>query len=168
MNNQSLAAIHEMVPVATRMRSRQEEIDAEMRQIVQHMGSAIGLATEQGSDCMLGISRLRALWPAWLHAHVPNLPEKMARKYMRISQEQLRDNRQCWFALFPPSEENKTSLVECERTPSQAWKITWSLADKLLHVFKDSPIDTWPENQVNLTRRNLEPVARLLWPERFE
>lgn len=160
-----LAAIHELNSLARSMRDRQEAINASVRRVTTDMSEAIALAAEQGQDCLRAKIKLPkgVRWSEWLKAHVPTLDESTAAKYERVSTEHLDDVRQCLFAFFPPAQQKQIA----QRTPPQPWESAWGLVSKFKRALIDAPIDGWPREQVNAARDELEPVARLLWPERF-
>ena len=163
--NEKHIAINDLQPIARRLREREEVIAAKKRAVFEHIGELTGLAAEQGQDLLLAKTKLgkHLRWSEWLGAHVPNLPEQQASKYERIATEQLRDPRQCVFAFLPPIEKDITPA----RTPPKVWERVWGFVHKVQSALRDAPLEKWPENQVEQTKREIEPVAKALWPEKF-
>lgn len=163
--NDQLQHINDLKPIAQRMRERQEVIIKRKADVYAHIGELVSLASEQGRDCLLAKTKLGKLlrWSDWLNAHVPNITEDEAHKYERITTEQLSDPRQCVFAFLPPHE----SEPKPARTPPKAWERAWGFVTKLKSIIQPTEIKSWPASQVDLTRHELEPAARALWPEKW-
>ena len=149
------------------MRERQELIEAGKRDVFGRIGELVGLAAEQGQDCLLAKTKLNGelKWSDWLRAHVPQLNEQDAAKYERISTEQMIDPRQCVFAFLPASERPASTALQ--RTPPAAFEVFAGYVVKLKATLRDNPISEWDQSRLASTRRELEPLARELWPERF-
>lgn len=167
--SEHLQHINELQPIAARMRERQEQINAVRRGVLAQMATLIALGAEQGRDCLLSKTKLgKALkWSEWLHAHIPNLHADDAAKYQRITEEQLEDPRQCFFAFFD-SVPRRAIAQEKQRAKPAVWEMAWGWVSKLKRTVTADKLGKWPEEQVELTRQELEPTARALWPERFE
>ena len=163
--NDKLASINELAPIAKRMRDREERILHQRNKAIAEIGETVALIQEQGRDIVMAKTKLgKALrWSEWLENHVPTLPEALAARYERVATEQLSDPRQCVFAFLPPAEREPKP----ERTAPASWETAWGYVHKLTKVIRDEPITTWPAEQVAATRAEIEPLARLLWPERF-
>lgn len=166
ISNNKLATISELQTLAREMRDGQELINDRKRDLLANMGELIALAAEQGQRCLLAKTKLHKTlrWSDWLQSHVPNLPEQEAAKYERISTEQITDVRQGLFAFLPPTEAKKIE----ERTPPSKWEAAWGFVEKLKKAITAEPLDKWPKTQVELTKSQLEPVAKQLWPEKFK
>lgn len=160
-----LANINDLQPIAQRMRERQESIEADKRDVFGRIANLIGLAAEQGQDCLLAKTKLgkHLRWSDWLRAHVPQLSEDDAAKYERISTEQLVDPRQCVFAFLPPAERK---AIE-QRLPAKPFEVVCGCITKLKSTLRDEPIDQWPQDRLEIARGELEPVVKVLWPNRF-
>ena len=167
MSTQSdkLAAINELNSLAADMRDRQEAICSAVRNVTKDMSDAIALAAEQGQDCLKAKIKLPkgVRWSEWLRAHVPNMDEAQAARYERVSTEHIDDVRQCIFAFFPPTPQKQI----VERIKPNPWEHAWGYVSKFKRTLIDAPINDWPAAQVEATRNELEPVAKVLWPERF-
>jgi hypothetical protein len=166
MNNTAVI-INELNPIAATLRDREEQISGIKRDVLTRMGEGLGLMAEQGRDITLAKTKLGKAfrWGEWLRIHVPNLPEGLAGKYERIANEQLADPRQCVFAFLPPNE--STGKADEPRLNPAAWETALGYVGKLRRTLRDSPITQWPEEQRRLAASELEPLARVLWPERF-
>jgi hypothetical protein len=163
--NTTLAINTELKPVAAAMRARQEQIEKDKRDVYGRIGSLVASAQEQGAAVALVKAKLskNISLEDWLHAHVPNLTAQDAAKYERIAHEQLTDPRQCMFAFLPPSEAKDKET----RTPPSPREVVWAGAVKLMKAFELADIKSWDETEKDLTRRELEPMAKTLWPDRF-
>ena len=163
MKTAQLAVIHELKDIALRMRERQEQIDAGVRQVHAGIGDLVQLASEQGRDCVLAKTKLgnHLRWSEWLHAHVPNLVESDADKFERLSREQITSVRQAAFAFLPAAERTKT---EVPRIKAASWESAWSHVAKLRRIV-ERDIKTWPASQLAILRDEIEPLAHILWPD---
>jgi hypothetical protein len=165
--NETLAALTELQPIARRMRERQEQIERDKSKVYDNIGNLIASAQEQGQDILTAKAKLgkKVKWSDWLHAHVPSLSEQDATKYERLTTEQLSDPRQCMFAFLPNAE--RKDDVEVERTKPNAKEFIWRKISTLRNAIKTFDIGTWAAPDIELTKKELEPVARALWPEKF-
>ena len=158
-------AINDLQPIAARMRSREEDITSKKSDLFGLLGELTALAVEQGQDVILARTKLNNVlrWSEWLQAHVPNLPEQQAAKYVRLATEQLRHPREVVFAFVPQVEAEQKE----QRTSPKPWEMVWGYIHKLKTKLKDEPMRDWPAAQRDLTRTELEPIAKELWPENF-
>lgn len=163
--NITLAINTELKPIAAAMRARQEQIEKDKRDVYGRIGSLVASAQEQGAAVALVKAKLskNISFEDWLHAHVPNLTAQDAAKYERINYEQLTDPRQCIFAFLPPAEAKDKE----HRIPPSPREVLWTGVTRLMKAFELANIEEWDETDKDLTRRELEPMARTLWPERF-
>lgn len=163
--NETLVINNELKPIAAAMRARQEQIEKDKRDVYGRIGSLVASAQEQGADVLLVKAKLskNMAFEDWLHAHVPNLTIQDAAKYERITHEQLTDPRQCIFAFLPPSEAKEKDT----RIPPSPREIVWAGAVKLMKAFEFANVESWDEREKDLTRKELEPLVKTLWPERF-
>jgi hypothetical protein len=163
--NTTLAINTELKPIAAAMRSRQEQIEKDKRDVYGRIGSLVASAQEQGADVAMVKAKLskNISFEDWLHAHVPNLTSQDAARYERIAHEQLTDPRQCIFAFLPPSEAKEKDT----RIPPSPREVVWAGAVKLMKAFELANIEEWDEREKDLTRKELEPMARTLWPNKF-
>ncbi len=165
MTNDRLIALNDLKGIAARMRERQEVIEAGKTKTMAQIADVISAIADQGRDILLAKTKLgkHLKWSEWLGAHIPNLSESVAARYERVTTEQLSDPRQCIFAFLPPADREQSP----ERIPPAAWEMASGYINKLAIKFRDQPLDTWPGEQVDATRKQLEPLVRSLWPERF-
>lgn len=163
--NETLALVNQLQPIAKRMRDRQEQIEHGRQSALNQMSEVIALAAEQGQDCLLVKVKLAKSikWSEWLSSHVPNLREADASKYERISTEQISSIRQGIFAFLPSPE----SQPREDRDRPKIWETAWGFISKLKSIAAETPLTNWPQRQVALTRQELEPIAKQLWPEKF-
>jgi len=156
-----LATLSALSPLARTLRERQEQIEAKLRNWHGLTADLVSDAAEQGRDILHAKTKLgkHLRWSDWLHAHVPNLTEAQAAKYERIAVEQLSDPRQCVFAFLPPRE----TEPQVKRLPPAAWESAWSHLTKLKSAVET--VNTWPREQVELTKAELAPLVKALWPE---
>lgn len=163
--NTTLAINTELKPVAAAMRARQEQIEKDKRDVYGRIGSLVASAQEQGADVLMVKAKLSKTmsFDDWLKAHVPNLSAQDAAKYERITHEQLTDPRQCIFAFLPPAEAKEAE----KRTPPSPREVVWAGAVKLMKAFEFANVESWDEREKDLTRKELEPLARTLWPNKF-
>lgn len=165
--NETLAAVTELQPIARRMRDRQEQINRDKSNVYEKIGDLIATAQEQGQDILTAKAKLgkKVKWSEWLHAHVPTLSEHDATKYERLTTEQLSDPRQCMFAFLPAAD--RQADVEVERIKPNAKEFIWRKISTLRNAIKTFNISAWEQHEIELTKKELEPVARALWPEKF-
>ncbi len=165
MNN-TLQTVKELTPIAKTLREREEQITSIKRDVISRMSEGLGLMADQGRDLLLAKTKLGKTfrWSEWLKANVPNLPETTASKYERIATEQLADPRQCVFAFLPAPE--KQGATEQRDTPSP-WESVYKHAWSMRKVIRDNPPDQWPQEQRTLAAKELEPLAKVLWPDKF-
>lgn len=150
------------------MRDRQESIEGARAAVLQHMATLIHLGSLQGRDCLLSKTKLgKSLrWSEWLQAHIPNLSALDAAKYQRITEEQLEDPRQCFFAFFDTTP-RRVIESDIPRQRPEPYERAWGLLRKVGKLITDDSLDEWPAEMVNATREEMEPTARALWPDRF-
>jgi len=166
MNN-SLQVITELQPIARRMRERQEEINRGKRDAFARMGDVIASVFEQGQDITLAESKLGKAMTLddWLSGHCPALNSTEAKRYQRVSKERL-TVEQCRF-LFTDFNADVKQIETPQRIPPNPRESLWGKIAKLGSAFKAIDLSAWSKTEIDLTRAELEPVAKKLWPERF-
>lgn len=150
---------------AERLRNREESIKPKVIAGNETICEVLGLATEQGRDLIIAETLLhgRMRLSDWLLAHVPTLSACRAQKYINLSQGKYADPRQCILRLG-----DEPKQIEGDRRPSpKAWQSAAGAIGRLWRTVRDAPINTWPPIQVDTARKSLEPIARLLWPDKF-
>ena len=156
--SQQLQTINELSPIALELRERQELILGKLKKFNALTADMISDASDQGRAILLAKTKLgkHLKWSDWLNAHVPNLDEQQADKYERIAVEQITDTRQCIFAFLPPAEREAKPV----RTKPAIWESAWAYLTRLNRSTRD--INTWPHEQVELTRQELTPTIEVL------
>ena len=167
-NNENLSIMTELHPIAKRMREREEQIKHGKKLVLNHVCETVALGAEQGRDVTLVKSRLgkHSSWDEWRAAHVPNMSLDESLLYERMSKENAERNLGQFFFPFLPS--NRTRLEDAvQRLPPNAREVLWARIAKLNSALTTIDIEAWTEQDKELTRHELEPTAKLLWPERF-
>lgn len=164
--SESLQLVKSLAPIAEALRSREEQISAIKQDVAGKMCDGLALMAEQGRDLLLAKTKLAGSFSfiEWLSLNVPNVPQKQASKYERIASEALNDPRQCAFAFFDPAQRSKSIP---ERTGPSPWESAFKHAHSMLKVIRDNPLKDWPEEQKQVAAKELEPLAKALWPDRF-
>lgn len=163
-----LATINELQPIAKRLREREEQIGSKINNVRAHMGDALVLFAEQGRDIITVETKLAGHLsvPEWLKFHVPTLPIERARKYKRVATEQLNE-RQVAF-LFYEEDQSQKQLEDTTKTATRKpWDFVWHKVHALTIQLDDFKPETWPAQQFELTRTELEPLMRKFFPEKF-
>jgi hypothetical protein len=165
--NQNLSVMTELQPIAKRMREREELINCGKLRVRSEMCDVLAIAVEQGQDITLVKAKLgkHSTWDEWRAAHVPNLTHDDACKCERLSKENTERNLGQWMFIF---NEHKQLADSVNRLPPNEREVLWGRIAKLNSTFTTIDIEAWTEQDKELTRRELEPTARLLWPERFK
>ena len=158
----------ELQPIAKRMREREELILAGKKNVRANMSEVLAIAVEQGKDATLIKAKLgkHATFADWCAAHVPNMSIEDSAKYVRLSQEWTERMAGQWMFLF--NEAQPHNHDEVKRLPPNERERLWGIATKLNKAINTIDIETWTEQEKELTRHELEPTAKLLWPERFK
>ena len=167
-NNENLSIMTELHPIAKRMREREEQILAGKKNVRANMGEVLAIAVEQGKDATLIKAKLgkSATFADWCAAHVPNMSIEDSAKYVRLSQEWTERMAGQWMFLFQENEPR--SINEPKRLPPNEREVLWGRIAKLNSALTTIDIEAWTEQDKELTRHELEPTAKLLWPERFD
>jgi len=158
---------HELQPIAKQLRERQIEIDQAGKAAIEHISGILEAISEQGRDLLNAKTHVRVgklmSWAEWLENNVPNLPAKTAAKYERITVEGITDPRQAVFAFLP--EPDRRELPQ--RARPEPWEVAWSHAHRFASLLREQTLGALREEQREHLRRELEPVAVELWPDKF-
>ena len=153
--------------LASEINSREEVIQALRQQ-------AIDKATEAGTEILLqGRALLKVETEyqgdevAWLAANCPAVDEDDARAYKRVARNpgRFQDPNQLLLAVW---HERNESACPTDGEPSPYLTALESMGKWLRGLSKRPPIPTWPDGCKDRLRDQLLPVAKTLWPERFE
>ena len=157
----------ELQPIAKRMREREEQIIHGKKSVRTNMVEVLAIAVEQGKDATLIKAKLgkHSTWDEWRAVHVPNMSAEDAAKYVRLSQEWSERMSGQWMFLFNEAQPHESH--EPKRLPPNDREILWGRITKLNNTLATINLSEWTEQDKELTRHELEPTARLLWPERF-
>lgn len=164
----NLSILTELQPIAKRMREREEIIIKGKRDVQANVCEVLGHAVEQGQDITLVKSKLGkgATLDQWLAVHVPTLPVDTAAKYVRLSHERKEQDAGQWMFLFVEPQTKQLTETVTRVKPGER-EVLWSRIVDLNKVIKASDVARWSEPDRELIRAELEPTAKLLWPERF-
>lgn len=162
-------ALNELAPIGQRIREREEVINARLRGMQAEAADLCLLARDQGADLLLAETKLRmtkaATLDEWRQCHCPNLSTERVAKYKRVAKEGLAGPQLVMLLDDTPHDTNEE---QPQRTPPVVYERVWGAVRNIYRQLRDQPIDRWPPVQVDLTRKELEPLARQLWPERFQ
>jgi hypothetical protein len=166
--NPNLSIMTELQPIAKRMREREEQIIHGKNGVRNAMCEVLAIAVEQGQDITLVKAKLgkHSTWDEWRAAHVPNLSAEDASKCERLSKENTERSLGQWMFIFNAPKEVAEDGVK--RLPPNEREVLWGRIAGLNKVIHTIDIEAWTETDKELTRHELEPTARLLWPKRFE
>lgn len=166
--NTNLSILTELQPIAKRMREREEQIIHGKTGVRNAMCEVLAIAVEQGQDITLIKAKLgkHATWEEWRQAHVPNLSSEDAAKCVRLSQEHKERSLGQWMFLFNDPAQHDTDDTT-KRLPPNEREVLWGRINKLNNTLRVIDIESWTDTDKDLTRKELEPTAKLLWPDRF-
>ena len=166
--NQNLSVMTELQPIAKRMREREEQIIHGKNNVRNSMCEVLTIAVEQGQDITLVKAKLgkHSTWDEWRAAHVPNLTHDDAAKCERLSKENSQRHLGQWMFIFtPPKEVQEEDAIK--RLPPNEREVLWGRITKLNNTLATINLSEWTEQDKELTRHELEPTAKMLWPDRF-
>lgn len=126
----------------------------------------------QGADLIAAKARLKhGQWLDWLKAHCPSIHYLKANRYMRLAENLSRVKDLTEAGSLREALALCDAPVEPSKEQSKQWPAymegirRWS---KLRNFIAAHPIKEWPPEGVECLREDVEPVARELWPERFQ
>lgn len=165
-------ALNELAPIGQRIREREELINAKLRETRQNIADINLLARDQGADFLVAETKLKltkvATLDEWRQCHCPNVPSDRVPKYKRVAKEGLAGGQLVLLLDDVKPEQPTEQQQQQDRTPPVIYDRVWGAVRNIYRQLRDEPLDKWPEVHIELTRRELEPLARQLWPERFQ
>lgn len=168
MTDTKAIAIERAKPFLREAAERHEEILSNRKQWAELTGGMLDSASMIGKSLELARLALTAAkvdvaFESILEAHCPNIDAEQAKKYMRWAKGEITDKRQLClpFEIKPADAEQEQRE---DRTKPAQWEQAWGYIAKLKRVFNPS---TWPAQQKELARKELEPLMREVFPERW-
>lgn len=162
----------DLVPLARRINEREDVIQAGKQSAITSASAVVAEVLLQGQD-MLRVknSLAHGKWLPWLAKHCPKISERMAQHYMRLASnpnkvaqlEKANSLRQA-LGLLEDSKDGKTK-GEPKQWPPYMEAI--GKLSKLVAYVNKFPATHWPEEGLTKFRSELEPVAAMLWPDKF-
>lgn len=163
--NERIQAASELNSIAREMREREEQILHAIKQSKDTLYSVVPLIVEQGGATALVETKLGGLMTldSWLSGNVPNLSTSRAKKYKRYAQAGV-DERQVLLLGFNA----ETPTGQPTHTERPRWQVALTAFGRLRKIVRDGALDSFDDGKLTAARRELEPVAKKLWPERFQ
>ena len=163
--NDKIQLASELHGIAAQMRQREDEIQHAVKASREALFGIVPLIVEQGGAMALVETKLhgRMAVDDWLAGNVPNLDGNRARKYKRYAQAGV-DERQVLLLGFTPTTNTNTD-TKAERP---RWQVALCAFGRLRKFVRDGALDSFDNGKMDAARRELEPVAKKLWPERFK
>jgi hypothetical protein len=162
--NERIQIASELNDIARQMREREEQILHAIKQSKDTLYSVVPLIVEQGGATALVETKLGGVMTldSWLTGNVPSLSTSRAKKYKRYAQAGV-DERQVLLLGFSGE---APAHVQHEERPR--WQVALTAFGRLRKIVRDGALDSFDDGKLTAARRELEPVAKKLWPERFE
>ncbi len=165
--------------VSADLRTIAKEINEREAAIEQLKTAAVGKAGEAVTEALLqGQSLIKAqksmphgYWEGWLKSHCPGISQRTAQVYMRLAKAQhaadlsgAESLREAMRLLAP--------IGTAAKDPKTQWPVFMEGLNRIHGFVKflksdGHSVDAWPDEGKEKLRTDLEPVARVLWPERF-
>ncbi len=157
--------------LSRRIRQRQEAIDSLERHTADQAAAWLREIIIQGQDLLRAkAERKHGDWQDWLAANCPKTSYIKATRYMRVASNASR------FKDLDNIQSLRQALALCDSTepeqdrPAKRWPMyleAITRVSKFIGYVQRCPITQWPETGRAKLRKELEPVAVELWPERF-
>ncbi|HEV2210837.1 MAG TPA: hypothetical protein VG167_18850 [Verrucomicrobiae bacterium] len=158
--------------LSRRINDREDAIQVLRKRTVQSANDTLCEVLLQGQDLIEAKARCaHGLWLPWLRANCPKVSDRSAQRYMALAARapelaQLKEAESLRAALALCDLEGETERQEPRRWPS--WQEAILRVSKLRGYVEKNPITHWPAEGVEKFRQEFEPIARAIWPERFE
>lgn len=159
--------------LAKSINSRWEEIEAERDKMTATANSLACNLRLLGQDLLKAREDIEhGLWLDWLLGHCPKISERTAQVAMRIAKTQGSADLEAantWAEVY--------QLIKADRPASQPEPRPWPVVPNLRNLqtcerwtgtIKEAPLSACPVAILDRYRALLEPVARVLWPEKFK
>lgn len=158
--------------LAKTINDRQEEILAEKDKLG-------GLANSLACNLRLqGLDLIRAkksvehgLWLDWLEISCPNISPRIAQYCMKLANTNSvshLNEADTWGELRDVMKAESSSVTKAEKPwPGAPYLRNLQILQRWAMSLKNAPLEDCKESILERYRVLLEPIARLLWPERF-
>jgi hypothetical protein len=163
--------MNNLVALARRINDREEAIEALRRQSVNKVNETLAEVLLQGQDLIEIKARCaHGNWQSWLRANCPKLSLRSAQRYMALAAkapgvERLTESDSLRAAL---------ALCDLEGADQKSGPKQWppymeaiGRLSKLVGFVTRFPVTQWPDEGLDKFREELQPIAALLWPDRF-
>lgn len=165
-------------PRANELHALARDINGREDTIAALKGKTIGATNEWICEVILqgeALNRAKAMvphgnWLEWMKCHCPLVTERNAQRYMRIAANATRVSDMEATSI-------RVALQLCAESGDHPNGITarsWPPYIEALGRFSKfagfverHPLDKWPDEGRNKLRDELQPVATILWPEKF-
>jgi hypothetical protein len=150
--------------LAREINQREETIATFRGQVVERLNQAGAEIILQGQALLRAKAELpHGMWMDWLRSHCPKVAIRNAERYMhRAANPCLRD----LYHLLCAGEEEPKKQPEQRAWPAYIEAI--GRASKFIGYVSRFPIEQWPDEGRDRLRSEMEPVAKALWPERWQ
>jgi hypothetical protein len=160
---------NELFTIARRINDREKVIEQLRSKTETVASTVVAEALLQGCDLLAAKAQVKfGEWESWLRAHCPR-SIRNAQRYMRLAMNHPRiaegtNSLRAALALCETNEEHDKG--EPKRWPAYIQAI--GRLGKLSEFVEHNPISNWPVEGRDKFKEDLEPLARQLWPERWE
>lgn len=162
----------DLAAVARRINDREETIGMLKKLALDKAGDALREVLLQGADLLKAKATLRhGQWLPWLAKNCPAVSDRTANAYMRLASNPQRA------ADFIAAGSIRQALALLEERADGEKKETrqWppymesiGRLSKLVGYVQRFPIEKWPREGIEKFREDLQPLAALLWPDKFK
>lgn len=162
----------ELHQIAREINEREKVIESLKGKTESMASQAVNEAILQGRSLAKAKARVpHGDWSGWLAIQCPLISDRTARRYMALAAK--------WphVADLKEAESLRAALALCDMegvSPNQNPAKQTSEDMRTLDLFtratkyiSDHPLDRYPPTTLDEIRRELEPTAKALWPERF-
>lgn len=163
---------HELHALARRISEREDVIAQLKKNWLDDTSAILREAIFQGHDLIKAKATVpHGLFLEWLKVNCPRVQNTQAHIYMRIAANLQRG------VNLSEADSVRSALLLCERAEiergdkqAKEWVPYLeglSRFGKAVKFLRDEPINAWPIEGQDQLRADLEPVCKVLWPERF-
>jgi hypothetical protein len=158
--------------LAKQINDRQQAIQKSKGQAFIAIGSTLTEAVLQGHDLIKAKAMVpHGLFMEWIKVNCPTIGYVEATRYMKLAANIARVKD------LDEAGSIRAALLLCEQAeinagerPAKQWVPYLEglyRFGKAVKFLRDEPVDQWPAEGQEQLRTELEPVAMVLWPERF-
>jgi 3-oxoacyl-ACP reductase-like protein len=157
---------HALKALARNINAREDVIENYRHRVLENLEHAQAEILLQGSDLSKAYSFLQVKdREEWLQTHCPAVAPEKARRYVAISHRAACDQGDFLKLLCPSSEREEASSDPSVQPPVFLTMV--NRVSKVVKFLKEVPDEEWTDTTKDELRLHLDPIVKILYPEKF-